>query len=107
MRRRQAPFVYNPFPILVEPDETQVLSTMKTRVENMPRKKRVTRSTQSTGKRKKKRTHQIESEKAHNRALIAILTLLFFLHLIDDKTFASVTSTLTPKKAKSHKEQAP
>ena len=67
----------------------------------MPEKKGVTRRTRSKSKRKK-RVQRIESEKAHNRTLIAILTLLFFLHLIDDKTFARITSTLSPSKKRRH-----
>ncbi|MGA8857708.1 MAG: hypothetical protein WB643_11145, partial [Candidatus Bathyarchaeia archaeon] len=33
-----------------------------------------------------------------NRALIAILMLLFMLHLLDERTFKTYTRSLTPKK---------
>ena len=67
----------------------------------MARKQRAVRRTSSTVKRKKKRTQQHVSRAPQNRALIAILALLFLLHLIDEKTFDSVASTMKPpKKAK-------
>ena len=62
--------------------------------EDMARKKRVAR--RASVKRKKPR--KTESKQSQNRALIAILALLLLLHLIDEKTFDGVTSTLKPRK---------
>ena len=62
----------------------------------MARKKRARRKT-SNVKKKKKNIRQTEVTRTQNRALIAILALLLLLHLIDEKTFDSVTSTVKPK----------
>lgn len=69
----------------------------------MARKKRAGRGTGPSAR--KKRKTPIESKQTQNRALIAILALLLILHLIDEKTFDGVTSTLKPRKrSKKHRK---
>lgn len=68
----------------------------------MARKKRARHKT-SNVKRKKKVVRQTEARRTQNRALIAILALLLLLHLIDEKTFDSVASTVNPRKQSKRK----
>ncbi len=67
------------------------------KIEDMARKKRAARRARSTVVRKKNAS-KAESKRTQSRALIAILALLLFLHLIDEKMFDSVTSTVKPSK---------
>ena len=68
-----------------------------------PKKKRIKRRAARRSKLNRKKKTRAEAVAAHNRGLVAILTLLYILHLIDEKTFESVTIALTPRKTRRKK----
>ena len=65
---------------------------------NMARK-RSKRKKKLARKPRRRKTSRKETE-VHNRALIAILALLYILHLINEKTYDGLTSSLNPAKTR-------
>ena len=106
--KRSNEFVFNPFAHLMwEIGDNTSVKHNEARIRfdiNMARNRRTTRKGKArAGKHVTRKRRQTETE-VHNRTLIAILALLFVLHLIDEKTFSAYTGSLNSRRRSSKRK---